>query len=1188
MQNQSIKFQKDHPKKTPLREKAEKQLAKSTGKLHSVPSSPTELKKLAHELQVHEIELEMQNEQLLQTVHELDEAKQRYYELYDFAPVGYFVFDTKGKIIDANLTGCNLLGGEKSNILGRQFQLFLAPECRKEFNKFCSNVLTHGRIQRCELNLQRDKNKTVYLLLEGAIINETDNIKVTATDITERKLTEIERDRAINELEKLKINLEQLVHERTQNLENANREILLLAQAISSTNESVCITDSKKRILFVNIAFVHTYGYGAKEILGKRIDPLCANKSAPNNCYEIFTKAVKQNWKGEVLQRKKNGDVFPAEVSIAPLRNDEGEITAFIVLTSDITERKKAEEEILKSHREQNLIFQSVPVVLYNAVAGSRYDALWISENVKQITGFTANQFLTQPDFWKERIHPDDREWVLKDFQSIPDRKFIHTEYRWLCADNTYRWFIEQGILPDLQDDGQKIIYGAWVDITDRKLAAEAVERSEKHFRALIENSSDMIVLIDNEGFIKYTSPSTERVMGYRFEEVQGIDIFKLVHPEDLQKAREIFNQSLEFQKLVIHMDIRALHKNGTWRWVKCSGVNLLHDQNVSGIVCNISDITARKWAEEMLINAHNALQATTRAIPDLLFTINRQGTFLDYHTGSEDLLYAQPHKFMGKNVSDVLPPEVAKLSHQAINAVLEKKDIFTFEYQLTIRDETKEFEARAVFKDDNEVIFFVRDISDRKRVVEALVASERKYRDIFTYAPVGIYQSTKDGKFIAANLRLAQILGYDSVDEIMKLNMGEDVYFNKGERDTLIAKYEPGGSVSDIEVRWRKKDGSPIWISLTSHAIKDTNKQTLYFEGFVRDLTEQKLARNELHKSENKYQQLISNISDAIIVDDIEGRVRYANQNFFNLFGIPEKNLGKIVIEDYVSPKWRAELRERHNRRMAGEDVASHFEYEGTGADGSRLWLEVSVVKIMDGEKIVGTQSAIRNITERKMTDIRLREVMNRLIETEERMRKSAAQQLHDEVGQNLTALSINLNFINSLLTPPSKDKIEKRLNDSITLLEKTIECTRDIMVELRPPVLDDYGLNSAIMFSLDKFKERTNLEVNYSGSDLMERLPSNVEHAIFRTSQEALTNIIKHAHAKSITVRFEEINNLVMLSVQDDGVGFDTENIKSDKAKGHLGLATMTERIESLGGKLIIASTPGHGTKITIEVER
>jgi len=132
-------------------------------------------------------------------------------------------------------------------------------------------------------------------------------------------------------------------------------------------------------------------------------------------------------------------------------------------------------------------------------------------------------------------------------------------------------------------------------------------------------------------------------------------------------------------------------------------------------------------------------------------------------------------------------------------------------------------------------------DITERRQVEDNLIESERKHRDVVMFAPIGIYQTSRDGKFIAANSRLAEILGYDSAEELMQANMQDDVYWDGAERKRLIDIYEPGESVKDLEVKWKRKDGSPIWISLSAHAVKNSEGTTRYFEGFVLDISERK-----------------------------------------------------------------------------------------------------------------------------------------------------------------------------------------------------------------------------------------------------------------------------------------------------------------------------------------------------------
>ncbi|GEM_PF-3116113 len=284
----------------------------------------------------------------------------------------------------------------------------------------------------------------------------------------------------------------------------------------------------------------------------------------------------------------------------------------------------------------------------------------------------------------------------------------------------------------------------------------------------------------------------------------------------------------------------------------------------------------------------------------------------------------------------------------------------------------------------------FFHDITERKLVGETLRLSERKYKNIFNFAPVGIYQSSPDGRFITVNNELAKILGYDSPDEMMSLDMANDVYFDKEERAALIAQFEPEGSVADLEIRWKNKNGVPVWIQLNSRAVKGADGKTLHFEGFVRDIGERKRAEESLHESEERFRRVVEHIKDALMIDDVSGKIVYANDQFLRLFGFERKNLKQLKFEDYVAPEWQAELRERHNRRIRGESAPIQFEYEGIRTDGKRIWLEVDVVLLFDDNgRTIGTQSAIRDITARKHAENQLRNNEERL-----RLAMSAANQ--------------------------------------------------------------------------------------------------------------------------------------------------------------------------------------------------
>jgi two-component system sensor histidine kinase UhpB len=217
-----------------------------------------------------------------------------------------------------------------------------------------------------------------------------------------------------------------------------------------------------------------------------------------------------------------------------------------------------------------------------------------------------------------------------------------------------------------------------------------------------------------------------------------------------------------------------------------------------------------------------------------------------------------------------------------------------------------------------------------------------------------------------------------------------------------------------------------------------------------------------------------------------------------------------------------------------------------------------------------------------------RLRSLAQRLVEIQEAERRDLVRRLHDEVGQNLTGLSINLNILRSQMPDEMTTKTTTRIDDSLKLVEETVERIRDVMAELRPPVLDDYGVAAALHWYGNQFSERTGIAAVLQLDELSARLPSQWETALFRIAQEALTNVAKYAHAKTVTVMLEEFKDSIRLTIADDGIGFDPQTHHQPGAKPEWGLINMRERAQATGGSLTVETAPGKGTRIVVEVPR
>lgn len=208
------------------------------------------------------------------------------------------------------------------------------------------------------------------------------------------------------------------------------------------------------------------------------------------------------------------------------------------------------------------------------------------------------------------------------------------------------------------------------------------------------------------------------------------------------------------------------------------------------------------------------------------------------------------------------------------------------------------------------------------------------------------------------------------------------------------------------------------------------------------------------------------------------------------------------------------------------------------------------------------------------------------RLVEIQETERRQFSRELHDRVGQNLTALSISMDILKTQLGDNGNAALRSRLDDAAALLESTAESIENVMSEMRPPMLDDYGLLPAVQWYASEFSRRTGIEVAVTGDEHAGRLPQASEIALFRIVQEALNNVAKHARARSARISLERDGSRLTMSILDDGVGLGSAAPSVAKQRHGLGMVTMRERTQAVGGEFQIGAAPVRGTRVVVRV--
>ncbi len=255
---------------------------------------------------------------------------------------------------------------------------------------------------------------------------------------------------------------------------------------------------------------------------------------------------------------------------------------------------------------------------------------------------------------------------------------------------------------------------------------------------------------------------------------------------------------------------------------------------------------------------------------------------------------------------------------------------------------------------------------------------------------------------------------------------------------------------------------------------------------------------------------------------------------------------------------------------------------------DGKRIPVLANVVPLRDGERsIIGVVSCYQDITDRKAAEEKLREtndrlqlLSRRLVESQEVERRHIARELHDEVGQTLTVAEMNLQAV---VRSSRTASLTERLKESLRAVERVLEQVRDLSLNLRPSMLDDLGLEAALRWYAERQAALAGLEVEVDADPLEERLDTLVETACFRIAQEALTNVVRHAQARAVSVELRRQNGLLHLYVRDDGVGFNVAAVRQRAVMGEsLGLLSMEERATLSDGGLEHISAPGQGTVV------
>ena len=587
-------------------------------------------------------------------------------------------------------------------------------------------------------------------------------------------------------------------------------------------------------------------------------------------------------------------------------------------------------------------------------------------------------------------VHPEDLQHVLEETEKALSEGGVTTnkaEYRFRHKNGTWIWLESLGTyLLDDPEVGGVVVSSR--DVSARKEAEEALRRAEERFRPLVQNSSDVVTLLDTEGTVSYDSPSIERTLGYSVTERVGRSAFELVHDADADRARNLFAESLRSPGIPLSAELRMRHKDGSYRSVEATASNLLGDPGVRGIVINWRDVTGRK-AEKALKEAEERYRTLVEQIPAVTYIDRADGSDMPVYTSPQikGMLGYSPKEWLdGRLWLERLHPEDRERVLAADERFETGTDVkFDEEYRLIARDGTVVWvreEAVPVRDAEDETLFWqgvIYDVTERHRAGAALEESEERFRSAFEDAPIGVAVVGLDGRHLRVNRALCEMLGYTE-EELLSKTSSEVTH--PEDREMTTARMErllvEDGSKCTIEKRYVRSDGRPIWCMLSVSLVRDAEGSSGHFVCHYQDVTRRKEMEEALRRSEARYRTVVEAQTELLCRFSPDLTLTFVNHAYCRYFRRePEELIGSRFLEQI--PQEHHAYYEGALRRLSPEDPTSTVE-ERVFAPGGARWLQWTDTAIFDAEgRAIEYQSVGRDVTDRKEAEERLKEAESR-----------------------------------------------------------------------------------------------------------------------------------------------------------------------------------------------------------------
>lgn len=658
----------------------------------------------------------------------------------------------------------------------------------------------------------------------------------------------------------------------------AEETTLLLAHTMESVSEIVSITDLEDKFTFVNNAFLKVYGYTFDEVIGKHVGMLWSDNNSIELQRDILSNSHKENWRGELLNRTKDGKEFPISLRTSRVKDGNGNVIGLVGIAEDITERKKTEEELRISQATYLGIINSVTEAIYVQDQNGRF--LTVNRAAEKMYGYPCEYFVGKTPEFLSAPGKNDANAVSGILQRAINGIPGSFEFWGLRKDGSI--FPKDVSLSPGNYFGEKVAIAVARDISARKKSEEELKATQEQFKLISDNTLDIIWIRDLSLRFTYVSPSCFRMKGFTVKEVMNSMPEDILTPGSYQNYMSIFSKELEREKdpasdknRTVIVDGQEICKDGRIIWTE-SLMNFIRDKegNAVGILGVTRDITERKKAEELLAKEQALMKSLMDTIPDCIYFKDTESRYLSVNKSVSKIFNLKhPDDVYGKTDFDFFHFDHAQKTFEDEQSIISNGNpMITVEERMLSKDHNERWFSTTkmpMFDESGNVtgIFGVsRDITEKKITEESIRKSEERYRLLADNIGDVIFTLDLELNFKYVSPSVKILTGYNP-EEVLKKHFSE-LLTEPSYKNTEIAikeefhkNYFKGEDEiipnRVMEVELIKKNNVTTWVEIKSSFLRDEKEIIYGILGVARDISLRKHAEQEIIRAKEKAEEV-------------------------------------------------------------------------------------------------------------------------------------------------------------------------------------------------------------------------------------------------------------------------------------------------------------------------------------------